>query len=806
MFKSYFKIAWRNLFRNKLHAFINIGGLTIGFTLGIVILLVVYSQFSYDSSHANGNKLYQAYQVFNKTTGEEIANQFGYPAGPAFKKEALAIEKMTRFMDVGNRVQFQEKEFAIPVKLADEDFFSMFSFTILSGNKGNPLKNLTDIVLTEYAAKMIFGNQDPIGKRIKASTGEKLQEFVVSAVIKDPNGSSLKFDILARIENVKNYAESNTDWNNSSHLVYVQLKDGSTRKQAEDQLKEINKRYLAQWYTNLAKEGAKPDRRGDIFATRLLPLCEIHFSTRVNGHKAVNAAMIYTMLTVGLLIILIASFNFININLANAFTRSKEIGIRKCLGAAKGRLFTQLWGESFLLCCIAFIISLLLLNILVGYLSRMVRMDVSLNSLMREPAFLSLALMLLLFVSFIAGGYPSWLMAKFKAVDTLKGKVSLKKNGGLRNALIVIQFVIACIMISCTWIIYRQFQHLQEADLGFQKEYVISVPLYKADKGRETIEKLRTRLAADPRIVSITGSNINIGRGQDKRTVKSSTGFDYKGRSISTNMVSVDYDYLKTLGLRPLEGRDFDRSFGTDTQNNVVISESLARQLHEKEIIGKNIAGDSSWAGWHIVGVFPDFHLYSMQEELEPLILRMDKNSGINYCFIKTSAQNPVTAMQAIKKEMAVLEPGQEFRGTFLDENITNWYQEERMMSLLFSIAAAIAIFLSCTGLFAMVLLIIQQRLKEIGVRKVLGASVRAISLLLSRDFLSLVGLAILIATPISWFIMHKWLQSFPYRIEIRWWMFALVALMALIIAVLTISVNTVKAALQNPVKNLRSE
>lgn len=806
MLKSYFKIAWRNLFRNKLHSFINIGGLTIGFTIGIIILLVAYSQFSYDKFHTNGKKLYQAYQVFNKVTREEINNQFGYPAGPAFKAEAPAIEKMSRLMDAGNRVQFKEKEFAIPVKLADEDFFSMFSFTILKGNKINPLKNLTDIVITEDAAKKIFGNEDPIGKSLNASAGEKLQAFTVSAVVKDQKGSSLKFDILARIETVKNYAESKSDWNNSSHVVYVQLKNGATRQQAETQLREINKRYLAEWFTNLAKNGAKPDKQGDIFATRLLPFNEAHFSTRVNGHKATSPIMIYTMLTVGLLIILIASFNFININLANAFTRSREIGVRKCLGAAKGKIFTQLWGESFLLCVISFLISLTLLNVLVHSINGIDRLDISFSTLMLQPAFLSLALALLLFVSFIAGGYPSWLMAKFRAADTLKGKVSLKKKSGLRNSLIVMQFVVACIMISCTFIIYRQFQHLQEADLGFQKDYLISVPLYKADKGRETLEKLRTRLASNPTILSITGSNINIGRGQDRRTVKVSSGFDYKGRPISTNFVSVDYDYLKTLGLRPLEGRDFDRSFGTDTQNNVIISESLARQLHEKEVIGKNMGGDSAWAGWHIIGVFPDFHLYSMHEEMEPLTLRMDNNAGINYCLVRTTAKNPLTAMEAIKKEMAVLEPGQEFRGSFIDENISNWYQEEKIMSLLFSIAAAVAIILSCTGLLAMVLLIIQQRLKEIGIRKVLGAGVQNISLLLSRDFLSLVGVAILIAIPVSWFIMHKWLQGFPYRIEIRWWMFALVALTAFLIALITISINTIRAAMQNPVTNLRAE
>jgi ABC-type antimicrobial peptide transport system permease subunit len=517
--------------------------------------------------------------------------------------------------------------------------------------------------------------------------------------------------------------------------------------------------------------------------------------------------LIYTLLVVGLLIIAIASFNFVNINLATAFTRSKEIGVKKCLGARGNRLFVQLWGENFAVCSLAFVLSMLLTNALVHNIDGIARMNVPFSEILLRPRFLLLGFVLLLFVSLIAGGYPSWVMSRFNAVDTLKGKLSLKRKSGLRSSLIVVQFVIACVMISCTLIVYRQFRHLQEADPGIDKDFVISVPLHDPQKGKEIIEKLRLMTASDPRILSVTGSDMNMGRGADHRTSKSNTGFDYKGRTVETDMASVYYDYLKTFGVKVTQGRDFDRSFGTDTANNVLISESLARQLNEKNVIGKSFATDSSGhGGWRVVGVFADFHLYSMEEELEPLTLTLNKGAGINYCFIKTTATDAAAAMEGIKQKMALLEPGQDFRGSFVDENINDWYVQERMLSLFFSIAAAIAIVLSCTGLLAMVLLIVNQRVKEIGIRKVLGASVRNISFLISKEFLLLVTLAVVISTPLSWLIMSKWLQAFPYRIQLQWWMFVLVGGTALALALLTVGFHVVRAALANPVKNLRTD
>jgi len=807
MFKNSLKIAWRSLFKNKFYTSINIFGMVIGFTIGIVVLLAVYMQLSYDNFHENRDRIYQAYNMYYKQAGDESSPQFGYPAMPAFKAASPAIERASRYMYGGSNFWYGEKELDIPVMMVDEDFLSIFSFAVVKGNKNRPLGSLTDLVITEATARKIFGNENPIGKNVRCGPADNLKEMTVSAVVKDfPPNTSIKFDALSRFENRNDFAENKSNWANQNHPVFVQLKKDATTAQAEMQIRQVNKEFLPDWYSNLTKEGARADKNGDVFATKLLPLSDVHFSPKIVG-GGVNRSEIFVVLLVGLMIILIACFNFININLANAFTRGKEIGVRKCLGAAKGKLFAQLWSESFLVCVISFLISLLLVNVLIYFINNSFKLNMPLQDIMWQPKFLLCGLGLLLFVSFIAGGYPSWVMMKFKVVETLKGKVGVRRKSVLRNSLIVLQFVIACIMISCTLIVYKQFTYLQNADLGINKDYVISVPLLKPETtGRDKISKLRQRLASNPAIISITGSNVNVGKGRDNSGTKSSIGFSYKEKPIGTNMASVDYDYLKTFGLKALEGRDFESSYNADTLYNVLLSETAAKQFGEKNIVGQQLLTDSTGPKWNVVGVFPDFHLYSLHEEKEPLTLVLDKKAGLNYCFIKTNGGNPVATMESIKNEMAVLEPGQEFRGSFVDENISNWYMQERVMSVLFSIAACVAIVLSCLGLLAMVLLVIQQRVKEIGVRKVLGASVQHIALLVSKEFLLLVGIAVLIATPMAWMAMNGWLRSFPYRIEIRLWMFLLVAFAALFIALLTISYNAVKAARQNPVKSLRTE
>jgi ABC-type antimicrobial peptide transport system permease subunit len=413
---------------------------------------------------------------------------------------------------------------------------------------------------------------------------------------------------------------------------------------------------------------------------------------------------------------------------------------------------------------------------------------------------------MLLLVSLLASGYPSYIMGKLKTVEILKGKISIKKPGLFRNALIVAQFVIAIVLICTTVIIYQQFQYLRKAPLGYTTSSLISVPIKKYESGKEIVDKMRTLLGGQTSVTSVSGSDVNLGVGNDGSSNRTGYGFDYNGKSVNTDFMAVSYDILKTLDVKLKEGRDFTSNYVADTTNSVIVTESMAKQLGEKNVLGLSFYADSSRPKWNIVGVIPDFHLYSMYEKNEPLTICMNSNAFISYVLIRVNTQNPTTTLELIKNTYAQVEPGVEFKGSYVDENIDRWYTNEQRLSSMFSIASMVAIMLSCMGLFGMAFIIIRQRVKEIGVRKVLGASVSGIAALVTKEFIKPVIIALLIATPIAWWAMHHWLQDFTYRINIQWWVFVLAGALAILIAVITVSFHAVKAAVANPVKSLRTE
>jgi len=415
-------------------------------------------------------------------------------------------------------------------------------------------------------------------------------------------------------------------------------------------------------------------------------------------------------------------------------------------------------------------------------------------------------ILMLLFVSLLASGYPSYIMGKLKTVEILKGKISLKKPGIFRNALIVAQFAIAIVLICTTVIIYQQFQHLRTAPLGYTTSSLISVPIKKYEKGNEVVDKMRTLLATQPSVTSVSGSDVNLGVGTDGSTSQTGYGFDYNGKSINTSYMAANYDILKTLNIPVKEGRDFSTNYVADTTNSVIITESMAKQLGEKNVLGLSFYADSSRPKWTVVGVIPDFHLYSMYEKSEPLTICINSRAFISYALIRVNTQNPTATLELIKNTYAQVEPNVEFKGSYVDENIDRWYTNEKRLSSMFSIASMVAIILSCMGLFGMAFIIIRQRVKEIGVRKVLGASVSGITTLITKEFIKPVLIALVIATPIAWWAMSQWLQDFTYRISIQWWVFIAAGVIAVLIAILTVSFHAVKAAIANPVKSLRTE
>ena len=792
--------------KNKMHTAINVVGMTVAFTCSILLLVMVYHEFSFDNFHNKKNELYKLYNFGNAPEGEEVSGSMAFPAASTIKQEGIGVEKATRIKNRGQEVRYKDKTLEQSNILVDDDFFSMFSFQIIKGATEHPLASTGDVVLSEKTSVNLFGKEDPIGKTIEVKIGGIWKSLVVTAVLENPPlNSSIDYSVLARTEIDPDYTEQKNDWNFQSHSVYVKLARNTSQAKVEKQLILFSKKHLISDEPYLINKGYKKDKNGQYAGIKLLPIADLHFNTALGTGKAVSKPFLYILLLVALVIILVACFNFINLNIGLSFTRTKEIGIRKCLGAGKRQIWLQVWGESFIIVLSALIFAIVATVILMSGFNKLMQSQFD-TALLYQPAVIFCLLLMLFSVSFIASGYPSYLMGKLKTVEILKGKISLKKPGIFRNALIVTQFVIAIILICTTFIIYQQFQHLRDAPLGYSTSSLISIPIKQYEKGKEIVAKLRTNLSSQTSIVSITGTDVNLGMGTDGSTSRTSFGFDYNGKSIGTSFMAADYDILKTLNIPVKAGRDFSTDYVADSTNSIIITESMAKQLGEKNPVGLSFYADSSRPRWNVVAVIPDFHLYSMYEKNEPLTISMDNSSFISYALIRVNTQNPKTTMELIKNTYAKVEPGVEFKGSFVTENIDRWYTSEKRLANMFSIAAMVAILLSCMGLFGMAFIIIRQRVKEIGVRKVLGASASGIATLVTKEFIRPVVIALLIATPIAWWAMNKWLQEFSYRINIQWWIFIVAGVAAVLIAILTVSFHAIKAALVNPVKSLRSE
>lgn len=809
MIRNYFLTAWRNLKKNKLNASVNILGLTVAFSCCFLLFLTVYREFSYDDFQQNKDKLYKVYGVNYAPDGDEKGGDMSYPMGPAIKTEVPGVVKVSSIMNGGSGIRYRDKEVNKGISLVDDDFFSMFSFSILSGEKTAPLGDLGKVVISESTAKALFGDQFPIGKMVSVKISGEWKDLMVSAVMANsPSNSSLRYDILARIELNGNYPELKNTWDAQHHPIYVQAATGVTQQQLEKALRQLVKTHHLADAGQLKNKGYRADANGDFMAYKLLPFTALHFDTELGTGNTISKSYLYILVVIAIVVIAIACFNFINLNVARAFTRAREVGVRKTIGAGKKQIFLQLWTESLLLCLLSVAAALLITLTVLPSFNTLFTEKLELNALL-QPSVLITTLTGVLLASFLAGGYPAWLVSRFQVVEILKGKVSVNRSSGLRNGLITFQFVMASLLICGTMVIYGQFEHLRTASLGFQQESIISIPVRRAENTPRYLAELRAKLRSQPQVISLTGSSVNIGIGQDNSQSQQTIGFDWQSKSIMTDVVTVDYDFLKTMGIQPVTGRDFSTAYPSDTSaltNTVVVTESMARQFGVKDVVGLSFFPDSSKPKWNIIGVIPDIRFSSMREKLDPLTLQIRKGNELDYILVKVRTDNPLKAMTLVSSAYKVIEPDNEIRPSYLTENTRRWYDREQRLSSIFCSAAVIAVLLSCLGLFAIVSLVVEQRRKEIGVRKVLGASLPQITGLLSGDFVKLVILAFVLATPIAWYSLHKWLENFSYRISIGWWIFPVAGIVTLLIALATISFQTIRAALANPVESLRTE
>ncbi|MBB1284240.1 ABC transporter permease [Flavisolibacter sp. BT320] len=806
MFRNYFKIAWRNLGKHKGDTAINLVGLCVAFTCALLIFLSVFFEFSYDNFHRNGDNIYHVYTTVSSRDGANQMTSAPIPMAQTLKETYPEVQYASRYVSRSGNVRYMDKQLSLNLRTTDPDFFQMFTFPFTKGSAQTALNDLSGLVITESSAKALFSDAEPMGKTVQMKIGDEWLPFTITGVVKDiPEASSITFDLVSRFEINEFYTVDRTNWENWNHSFYVQLKDNTNPADLEQKAKPFYEQHLANFIEGAKRDGFKPLHSDTYMQLGLLPLSQMHTEgdLLVEG-SSISKNYLNLLLAIGALILLIACINFVNLTIGRSFTRSHEIGLRKTLGALRWQVVMQLWVEALLICFFALIVSAVLTYLLLPHYKQLFRLNIE-QDILFSPLVLVGVLAGFLFVTLLAGGYPAWLIARVNIVSILKGKFSIARSQGIRNTLIVVQFAIAVLLLICTFVSWQQIDFLRSQPLGYNRSQVVSVPIESDQDPNMVLERLREKLGGKPQVQSVSGIYNNLGRGLDGSTRTSVVSFDYKNRGFRATWVGVSYDFVKTLDLQLVAGRDFSRQFSTDS-SGILVNEAMAKLLEEKEVVGLKLPVHDSATPMTIIGVVKDFNYESLHKKIAPMCFVIERPFGVHYALVKVTPANLPASMDLIKSTWKQILPNIDFKGSFLDENIDRQYRREEKMGQIFISGAIIAIVLSCMGLLAMVLLIITQKVKEIGIRKVLGASASNIVMLVSRQFVWLICIALLVATPLAWFGMQKWLENFAYRIDLAWWVFAAAGVLSFLIAFVTICIQALKAAMANPVKSLRSE
>jgi len=802
MFENYCKIAWRNLKRNKVFTFVNIAGMTVAICVALLLGIAAYHEWSFDLFHKNKSSLYEVFMEERLASGRTaVGANHAAPLMAALQTECPAVKLASRIQFSRRSITYKGKTLSKYMSFADTSFLKMFSFPLLRGNM-DALKNRDQILITQETAKGIFGDEDPLNKIVEIRIGQLQKTYTVGGILEDmPQNSSMRFDVLTNFSSLLELYGHEDSWSYSSYYTFVQLKDNATQSVVLKQMQGLVNKYMTEKLQHMKRDGVSAGEDGLMLKYGLIPIADMHFDKR-SEMGSIGNFFPWLLVIVSVMILTIAAGNFINLSMGRSFTRAAEIGMRKALGARRRQLIMQFWSESFILCGISLLSGITMASMLLPKFNELFRYKFTMSGILGDVRIVVGVVAGFLLITVLAGGYPAWMISRFEMLKVLKGKLSLGRKSIFRNALIVVQFAIAVLLISCTLILWQQLEYLRSKPLGYNQHEVISIPVSPKLTGVNALEKMRIALSGDPHIVSVSGANNNMGEGLDGSINSAVYGFDHKGKGVKTNWALVEYDYLQTLGLQLVAGRDFSRSFSTDS-NAVIINELMAKELGEKDPIGIELDVDN---GKHVIGVVKNFNFFSLKQESGPMTISLVPGIHPMYIFVKVLPSDLPLAMEKVKKAWQTIDAEGTFEASFLDDNVDRMYKSEARLAKIAISGAVIAIVISCMGLFAIAVLVIAQRNKEIGVRKVLGASVSGIVALIARDFLKLVFVAIMIATPVAWYLMHAWLQDFAYHIDIKWWVFLLAGICAIVIAFVTISFQSVKAALMNPVKSLKTE
>ena len=797
MLKNYFKTAFRNLMKHKTFSFINIAGLSIGIAVCFIIMMYVQDELSYDKFNTNSANIARVIFKADINGGKINESVTMPPVAQTMKNDFPEVQDATRLLNYGSsKILYKDKVFKNDhLAFADANFFSIFSLPMIEGNEKTALLQPHTIVITQTTAKKYFGEEDAIGKSITLSVDNN-QPYTVTGVIKDiPANSHFHFDMFA---SMAGYADSKSDsWMDGGYHTYLLLKPGADLSKMDARFPAMVKKYMGpQIQQKMGLSLEQFTSKGNSLGFTLQPLTDIHLYGDTNNEfePGGNAMYVYIFGGVALFMLIVACINFINLSTAGAAKRAKEVGIRKVAGSSRLQLVKQFLSESILISFCALLIAFAIVELTLPAFNNFAGKQLSFD-IKPALAFIGLGL----FVGVIAGIYPAFYLSSFKPVAVLKGKlVTNHKSFGLRSSLVVFQFFISVALIIGTIVVYQQMKYIQNKDLGFNKEQLITIPNSYALGNNEKVFK--QQMLQDPRIVNATMSwyrpagptNYNNAlaypRGNDKQIV---SGVDYH----------VDEAYIPTMGMKILNGRNFSKDFATDSAA-IILNETSAKALGWNAVtaVGKTVIRQNSDRGnnfpYHVIGVVKNFNFKSLHDAISPLYMTLNPEGGLIF---KIKTADVAGLLTTMKNQWDSYKTGEPLEYNFMDDLFNKTYATEQKTASILNLFSILTIFVACLGLFGLVTYTAEQRTKEIGIRKVLGASVTSVTKMLSKDLIKLVFIACIIAFPLSWWAMNKWLQSFAYRINISWWIFLVAGVAAILIAMITVSFQAIKAAIANP-------
>jgi len=799
MWKNYWKTAIRALMRYRVYSFINIVGLSLGLACTMLIILYVRDETSYDAFHAKGSQIYRVdRQVVRPDGSTSNSGYTGYFQGPQFAAQVPEVQGFVRLeqggvnIRTGSDIQYQS------ISLVDSNFFSVFSFPLLQGDPATCLKSPAGVVITEDIARRQFGTTNALGKIILSEDMGKMVPHSVTGVAKNcPQNSSIKFEMLMPLVVSSKDAGDNMNWFQFFLNTFMILRPDADPKMVEAKMQKAFEADAGE-SIKMIQQTYHVKKIGISFF--LQPLADIHLSQNVSANDGLsdagNPSSSYILSGIALFILLIACINFVNLTVARSMKRAKEIGIRKVIGSNRKQLIVQFLGESSLLCCASFILALFLVSAALPFFNKVSGKVLSLSYL-ADGKLIAGYVALFLLTSLLAGFYPALVLSGFNPVETLYGRFVLSGKNYFQRSLVVLQFALASFLIMVTLTIFYQYRYLTSQPLGYDDSNLVQVG--KSNLSRHEADLFKAALSTNPNISGVTLRN----SGYSGTTVKVSG----KGKNeVTMTYETVDPGYLSLLKIPLVAGRDFSSDFPADSTQSVLVNECFVRDAGWKDPIGQTVEYIDSKEKYTVIGVVKDYHFKPLTEKIGPELITMRPGNEYGLFYIKIRPGSETSSLAAIAAAYRQLFPLSAYSYSFKsDDNRKNYEAEQRWQQILF-FGAMLTIFISCIGLFALSVLSGEKRTKEIGIRKVLGASITTIAATLSKDFLRLVLIALVIAMPVAWFTANKWLQTYPYRIALSWGLFVGAGLLVILIALVTVGYQAIKAAVANPVKSLRSE